>query len=106
MISRRLNELQRNCLLVQPFLRICGDRQNVPIFAELVAKVLADEIGWLNPHFIPDDPLEILFFCPRGDGGESLAIFLKIEKKLGHDVGREWNHAQTFGEFIDRLLAS
>ncbi len=51
--------------------------------ANRVARIIANEIGWPNGYFLPDDPLEIVFFAPFGDGGEGLAIFAEIEKTTG-----------------------
>jgi hypothetical protein len=71
-------------------------------FAHFVSGVVAEEIGWPNANFIPDDPLEILFFCPSGDGGEAVAILWTIEKEFGK--GPEWKNPKTFGQFIDDFL--
>ena len=54
--------------------------------ANRVARIIANEIGWPNGYFLPDDPLEILFFAPFGDGGEGLAIFTEIESNIGCTV--------------------
>ncbi|HZN66517.1 MAG TPA: hypothetical protein VFB66_14605 [Tepidisphaeraceae bacterium] len=73
-------------------------------FAAAVGRIIADELAWPNPHFLPDDPLEIVFYCPAGDGGEGLVILDNFEKMFGRDC--DFPAVNTFGEFIDRNLAT
>jgi hypothetical protein len=71
-------------------------------FAAAVGRIIADELGWPNSHFVPDDPLEIVFYCPAGDGGEGLAISDNFETAFGREC--DFPAGKTFGEFIDRNL--
>lgn len=72
-------------------------------FAEAAGRIVADEIGWPNPHFLPDDPLEVVLYCPAGDGGEGLAIGDELEKAFGRRC--TFGGSRTFGEFVDGNLA-
>jgi len=72
-------------------------------FAAAVGRVVAEEIGWPNWHFLPEDPLEAIFYCPGGDGGEGMVIFVKFEKTFGRRC--VFPAGETFGEFVDRNLA-
>ena len=72
-------------------------------FAAAVGRIIADELGWPNSHFQPDDPLEIVFYCPAGDGGEGLVISDNFRKTFGRNC--DFPAAKTFGEFIDRNFA-
>ena len=72
-------------------------------FAETVGRIVAEEIPWPNPHFLPQDPLNIVFFCPSGDGAEGVAISYNFENIFGRPC--EFPEVQTFGEFIDHNLA-
>jgi hypothetical protein len=76
-----------------------GDGQRAAL-AELAGRVIAEEIGWPNHHFLPSDPVQIVFYCPCGDGGEGLAIFYELEQA----TERRWRFPDcaTYGELIDR----
>ena len=69
-------------------------------FAAAVGHIVADEIGWPNSHFLPDDPLEILFYCAGSDGAQGMAISYNFEKAFGRRC--EFGNGRTFGEFVDR----
>ena len=69
-------------------------------FAAAVSLIVADEFDWPSPHFLPDDPLEIILFHAGGDGGEGLAISYNFEKAFGRRC--RFGDDQTIGEFIDR----
>jgi hypothetical protein len=69
-------------------------------FAAAVGRIVAEEIGWPNWHFLPDDPLELVFYCAGSDGGEGLAISDNFEKTFGREC--EFADDRTFGEFVDR----
>jgi hypothetical protein len=71
-------------------------------FAAGVGRIVADEVGWPNSHFLPDDPMEIVFYCPSGDGAEGLVISVNFEKVFGRKC--DFSGVKTFGEFIDRNL--
>lgn len=100
----------------QPVVRQIGDqllaRPSIPSaswgtteraeFARFLGNVIADEIGWPNSHFVPDDPLEILMFSPVNDGGEILAIDWAVEQRLGHPT--DWPDVETFGQLVDGYL--
>jgi hypothetical protein len=77
-----------------------GDRAS---FAASVGRIVADELAWPNSHFLPDDPLELVFYCPSGDGGEGLVISVNFEKTFGRKC--KFFDVKTFGEFVDRNLA-
>ena len=69
--------------------------------------VLADEFGWPNDHFLPDDPFGIVCWAHL-DGLDDVFAIQHIEELF--DVAlpvpaleRLWQHG-TLGEFVDLLL--
>jgi hypothetical protein len=68
--------------------------------AEQVARAIADEIGWPNAHFLPDDRLEIMLFRAGHDGGETFAIRDRLQVVLRHSW--RWHPAETFGQLVDQ----
>lgn len=69
-------------------------------FAAAVGRIVAEEIGWPNSHFLPDDPLEIVLYCAGSDGAETLVISDDFEEAFGREC--EFGGDRTFGEFVDR----
>jgi hypothetical protein len=69
-------------------------------FAAALGRIVADEIGWPNSHFLPDDPLDVVLYSAGSDGGEGLAISYNFEKAFGRRC--EFGDDRTFGEFVDR----
>ncbi|HEX4797345.1 MAG TPA: hypothetical protein VH370_26360 [Humisphaera sp.] len=79
------------------------DQACAPV-AEQVSKIVADEIGWPNHHFLPEDPLEVVLFAPLGDGGEGLVIGDALDKLTGGVCDEPWvSKCRTFGEFVEHV---
>lgn len=72
--------------------------------ARFLGTTIANEIGWPNPNFIPDDPVEIAMYCPAGDGGEGPVISDAIRRKLGGPV--KWYEFETMGELVHACLST
>jgi acyl carrier protein len=73
-----------------------------------VRSLIAEELGWPNDHFIPDDPFGIAFWGHQ-DGLDDVSAAMRIEKQFGFRLPdseweRFWCHG-TLGEFVDRLIA-
>ena len=71
--------------------------------ARFVCHVAAEEMGWPNDHFIPEDPAGIVFWA-HDDGLDVTFAVTKIEDHLGiklEDAAVEaWFH-QTLGEVVE-----
>lgn len=70
-------------------------------FAEAVGRIVAGEFGWPNAHFVPADPLVILFL-PHFDGSEGLMIAYEFSKQFGRDIC--FGDGKTFGELVDHNI--
>lgn len=75
---------------------------NRAAFAAAIGHIIAEELAWPNSHFLPDDPLELVYYCPSGDGYESLTISDNFEKTFGRNF--KFPDVTTFGELVDRNL--
>lgn len=71
--------------------------------AAWVGRVISEEAGWPNAHYVPDDPLEVAMFNPAGDGADHLVLAAQILKKFGPAI-RPRHASDTLGEFVDQLL--
>ena len=69
--------------------------------------ILADEFGWPNDHFLPDDPFGIVFWAHR-DGLDDVLAIQQIEKLFAVSIPiaalEELSRHGTLGEFVDLLL--
>ena len=73
--------------------------------AHSVCKIAAEEMGWLNDHFIPDDPAGVVFWAHE-DGLDVECAVLEIEQCLGiklEDAEVEAWFYQILGEVIEFL---
>ena len=74
----------------------------------LVSERIADEFGWPDVLFFPDDPLDVLS-CPPGDGLEWVVIMHAVERRLGRKVRgvfveRTDLSTWTLGRLVDYCL--
>ena len=51
-------------------------------FAAAVGRIIAEEIGWPNSHFLPDDPLDLVFYCAGSDGGRGFGDLIQLREGL------------------------
>ena len=103
--SRRRRDLRRldQQVLARPFRpQFWGSDRRRQQLARLVCETIADELGWPAPHFIPTDPLEIVFGRPC-IGAEVVALFDGIKERFRYDV-RTDKEIRTLGELVDRCL--
>jgi len=73
--------------------------------ARFVCKVAAEEMGWPNDYFIPDDPAGVVFWAHE-DGLDVEAAVMEIEEHLDiklEDAEVEAWFNQTLGEVVDFL---
>jgi hypothetical protein len=82
-----------------------GERARADL-AQAIAKMIAEEIGWPHGYFMPEDLLKVVFWAPRGDGGEGLAVRDELEKRLHIRMRGIQDWGRTFGEFVDRCSGS
>ena len=74
-----------------------------------IRKIAEKECGWPNDHFIPADPLDLVFWGHK-DGLDDVSAVMRIEKEFGFDLPdseserRRWQG--TLGELVDRLIAN
>ena len=71
-----------------PMWKLWGMPPDRLVYAKQISHIVANEIGWPNDHFIPEDPFEIVFFAPLDDGGAVLEILVKLGKLLGAGMPR------------------
>jgi hypothetical protein len=80
--------------------------------AQTISALIAHEMGWPCTLYLPDDPLEIMFFSPLGDGGEGLVVMEQINRVAPGAFDRllrNWPepHSDTkFAELVDECLRS
>jgi len=70
--------------------------------------IFADEFGWPNDHFLPEDPFGIVFWAHQ-DGLDDVSAIQKIEKTFNVSLPIPaleglWRHG-TLGDFIELLLS-
>ena len=73
--------------------------------ARYVCKVAAEEMGWPNDYFIPDDPVGVVFWAHE-DGLDVESAVMEIEEHLGitlDDAEVETWFNQTLGEVVESL---
>lgn len=78
-----------------------GDASRVEL-AEFAGQLIAREVGWPNGYFVPDDPIEIVFYAPAGDGAEFIIVLHELEKRSKRRV--HGLRGRTVGEFVDQFL--
>lgn len=84
---------------------IWGDNAAKVALAHSVCKIAAEEMGWPNDHFVPDDPAGVVFWAHE-DGLDVESAVLEIEQGLGirlKDAEVEAWFYQTLGEVIESL---
>lgn len=86
--------------------RIWGDdpaRQRVAI---CLAQAIQKAGRWPNAHFLPDDPIDILWW--EHDGGlEPIEVHFELEESLGFKTTPEAFYAMdtmTFGQAVDHMM--
>lgn len=72
-------------------------------------RLIAEEFGWPNDHFVPGDPFGIACWGHR-DGMDNVSAVMRIEKEFcfqqpDFEWERLWLHG-TLGEFVDQLMAN
>jgi hypothetical protein len=82
-----------------------GARQDT---AKHLRRILADEFGWPNDYFLPDDPFGIVFWA-HCDGLDDVSAIQRIEKVYAislpiPELEHLWQHG-TLGEFVDLVLS-
>ena len=75
--------------------------------AAAVRSLIAEELGWPNDHFIPEDPFGIAFWGHQ-QGCEDVQTIMRIEEHFSFrfpdsEWERFWRHG-TLGEFVERLI--
>jgi len=75
--------------------------------AERICQLIRDDFNWPNDHFIPDDPLFIVWWA-HTDGLDGSIAKLDVEKAFrvklfDEDLVRLW-HDGTLGDFVDFVL--
>ncbi len=62
----------------------------------------------LCQEFLPDDPIEIVFFYPYGDGIDHMASLFETEKadRTEKQTPFEYANIKTFGDFVNRVLSA
>lgn len=68
-----------------------------------MGRVISDEAGWPNAHFLTADPLDVAMFHPAGDGADDLVLMVAISKKFPR-APRLYRVGLTLGELVDQLL--
>ena len=89
----------------QPDTAIWGNNAAKVVLAHSVCKVVAEEMGWPNSYFIPDDPAGVVFWAHE-DGLDVESAVLEIEQCLEirlEDAEVEAWFSQTLGEVIESL---
>lgn len=72
-------------------------------------RLIKEEFGWPNDHFIPADPFGIALWAHQ-DGLDDVSAVRRIEQEFGYQMPdseweRFWCHG-TLGEFLDILIAN
>ncbi len=87
-------------------LDLWGDDRLRRSLAQAVARVIRDEFGWPNAHFIPDDRLDLLMYS-AGNGLSPVACAFTLEKILVVTLGGvtcRWQNL-TLGQLVDHILS-
>ena len=89
----------------QPDSGLWGASETKIALAQFVCKVAAEEMGWPNAYFIPDDPAGVVFWA-HDDGLDVESAVIEIERHLGieledRDVISWFN--MTLGEVVELL---
>ena len=74
---------------------------------QLACKLIQKEYDWPSDHFLPDDPLDVVFHIPWDfrdwvEVAEELSFELRID---GDDVMSMAIEAATLGDMVDMLVA-
>ena len=89
----------------EPDSALWGNSSAKIALARFVCKIAAEEMGWPNDYFIPDDPAGVVFWAHE-DGLDVESAVMEIEEHLGiqlEDTEVEaWFH-QTLGDVIEFL---
>lgn len=102
--NRTMTELDRQ-LMARPFApQYWGSDVRRRQLARLLCEVVAEELAWPAPYFVPADPLEVIFGRPC-NGAEVVALFDGIEERFHFDI-RKADSVVTLGELVDRCLAA
>jgi hypothetical protein len=86
-----------------------GQRQRL---AEAISCILARQLGWKSPVFLPQDSAAVAFHGPRFDFNDPESAFEEVLEVLTRDFGISVPKAfwigladRTLGEVIDGLLS-
>lgn len=76
--------------------------------AKTTCRIIAKELDWINDHFLPEDPMQILLWAHR-DGLDGVFAIQEIEKALGICVPAEMAESffigGTLGGFVESLAS-
>ena len=102
--KRMMNALDRQ-LLSRPFRpQVWGMDPRRRQLARLLCEVIAEELTWPAPYFVPADPLDVLFGRPC-NGAEVVGLFDGIQERFHFDI-RKADSVHTLGDLVDRCLAA
>lgn len=66
-------------------------------------RILQEEFGWINDHFIPEDPLDIVCWAHR-DGLDGASFITRLEQAFGISLtDADWERVSHDGSLNDLL---
>jgi len=74
---------------------------------QLACKLIREEYDWPSDHFLPDDPLDVVFLVPWEDmQWVEMAMGLTIDLNIdADDAIRIAREATTLGDMVDTMIA-
>lgn len=84
---------------------IFGDDPSLRETAATMANIAAQEIGWPNDRFLPDDPLATVLWAHE-DGLDDMAAIQSIEEEFGIVLPMDWIESEwsgTWGDFVNAI---
>lgn len=87
----------------RPSQSVWGESQLQQEIGALVCRLAAKHFGWPNDHFIPSDPVELVFF---EDDGEGISLMMELEQSLSVPDGtlRTGIYDQIWGLNLGELV--
>jgi hypothetical protein len=91
----------------EPSQSIWGSTPERVNMAQYVCAVIKDTYAWPNSHFIPEDPLDVVFQMPFGEV-DLVECIVRLQEDLSINIqnkeAQQWS-GKRLGNIVDFLLA-